>query len=449
MSSLKIIVFSIVLGMLVLFTLAQGVLISGIWNPSWNFYRASADEVVEDALEQMKKLHSYHILQEFGLVVNTENEGRAEMTLKGEGDMKDREDGMQDADVALSLHLEVRDPEETSSAMSLDLNGEMKIIGEDIYVKIHQIPEFFGGYLGSSEMSMVEQFENKWVKFSIDDLAQLSSIGRQIEIPQRDRAKEKELKEKIKEIIFSSGFYTVEKELNDEKIDGVSAYHYQISVDAPQMIKELSPQINSSFKEFFEIESMGRIFGQLKIELWIGKKDHQIRKIAIRKDIPLREIFGSFREEENDGVINFTYTGTYSKLNEQISIEPPANAMPLLERLEELLQEAREREKDARIQAAFAQLKAVGQLVYMDKKANSYNQLCAQSKLNINHLMYGFQMSQIEDDIVDQDGASPVCYATPKNFCISTIMPSGEALCVSSTGATGSSVCVSAITACK
>lgn len=98
---------------------------------------------------------------------------------------------------------------------------------------------------------------------------------------------------------------------------------------------------------------------------------------------------------------------------------------------------ARERARDARIQAALAQTRAIAELINSDY--NSYSNLCASATLNEGAASpYGTQLGSIESDIQAQQGGtlSLRCYANATSYCAAAdLVSTGQGWqCVNSAG---------------
>jgi len=107
---------------------------------------------------------------------------------------------------------------------------------------------------------------------------------------------------------------------------------------------------------------------------------------------------------------------------------------------------ARNRAKDARIQAELAQVRALAELINSDD--GSYENLCAaDDTLNEGASDYGGQLGTIEDDIETQQGGSLTleCHATTTDYCVSAqLVSTDDWYCVDSKGnsfATSSNPC--------
>jgi prepilin-type N-terminal cleavage/methylation domain-containing protein len=98
---------------------------------------------------------------------------------------------------------------------------------------------------------------------------------------------------------------------------------------------------------------------------------------------------------------------------------------------------ARNKAKDARIQADLGQVRNIAEMIQSEE--NGYTNLCtaptADHTLNDTHATYGTQLRAIESDLTTL-GSSNTCYASANAYCVSAplIAQSGKYYCVDSTG---------------
>jgi prepilin-type N-terminal cleavage/methylation domain-containing protein len=96
---------------------------------------------------------------------------------------------------------------------------------------------------------------------------------------------------------------------------------------------------------------------------------------------------------------------------------------------------ARNKAKDARIQADLTQVRSIAELIYDESSPNSYASLCTtENRISTSSATYGSQLNTIVNDIYAQGGEYPVCYATSTNYCVSAKLASGGYVCIGSAG---------------
>ena len=98
---------------------------------------------------------------------------------------------------------------------------------------------------------------------------------------------------------------------------------------------------------------------------------------------------------------------------------------------------ARDKAKDVRIETALSQVKTLAELEFDDN--NSYAAICETTGNTLNDAgagtIYGPQLETIENDILVQNGGTPVvCFATANDYCVESVLASADSYCVDSTG---------------
>lgn len=105
---------------------------------------------------------------------------------------------------------------------------------------------------------------------------------------------------------------------------------------------------------------------------------------------------------------------------------------------------ARDRAKSARIQAALAQVRTLGEMINIAE--DGYDDICTGGLLATG---YQDEWGTLIADIALQDGSDPiVCNDSATAYCVSSILPAGGSWCVDSTGASKSAVVCALLTAC-
>ncbi len=103
------------------------------------------------------------------------------------------------------------------------------------------------------------------------------------------------------------------------------------------------------------------------------------------------------------------------------------------------LSSARNKAKDARIQADMSQARALAELIYSD--TSSYASLCIGGNFNISQATYATQITRLRDDVAAQTGTNtlPACYSNGTLYCASSVLASNASsyYCVDSSGKSG------------
>jgi len=117
---------------------------------------------------------------------------------------------------------------------------------------------------------------------------------------------------------------------------------------------------------------------------------------------------------------------------------------------------ARNKAKDARVQASIAQIRTLAEMIYSSNTSGYWvdgtHGLClasgAASVLNAADVTAGTQLATLRDDIDTQNGTAggvPVCWNTASNYCVSAVTASGANICAGDAGKIGAVACTSAI----
>jgi hypothetical protein len=112
-------------------------------------------------------------------------------------------------------------------------------------------------------------------------------------------------------------------ELGDEKIDGVSCFHYRGNIDIEAQLEEQIANLDSTLPGY---EEQLRLYEQLiqsehHVEFWVGKGDYLLRRLDTQHDVTYTEYWGE--DTENEKHINSTYSLRFFDFNEPIQIDPP------------------------------------------------------------------------------------------------------------------------------
>ena len=104
------------------------------------------------------------------------------------------------------------------------------------------------------------------------------------------------------------------------------------------------------------------------------------------------------------------------------------------------LSSARNKAKDARIQASVAQIRSIAEMIYGDE--SSYADLCSGNDLNItaNAHNYISNLTALRSDIQTNGdgtlnpGTDIACQSSSASYCASADLPAGNFYCIDSTG---------------
>lgn len=286
----------------VIFILIVGggtVLATKAWDPLWNPFRMDPERVMSAMTDKTKTVKT--ISSDIAVSLQNQKQDSLDVKISAKNDSNNKK-------TTLSFALAVN-----QSGMSASVSGESIIIGRDGYVKLNNIPPIFSSLIG--------QVQGQWFKY-----------GQESDINEIDNGDT----ERLQRLFMDSKWYIVEKELSDARIDNVKTYHYLITLNQPELKKAFAEFVKQSQDvpaqpgafgkvDYEEIASsiLDEFFekaGDIKAEIWIGKKDYYLYKIKAEKEIDLK----SLTKKSGDAVA-FSISIDFSDFNREINIEAPKN----------------------------------------------------------------------------------------------------------------------------
>lgn len=304
----------------------------GIWDPVWNPFRLSPEEVIERAISRMtEKAETWHSEAKFDF---SAKEGETEKiklsaAMTGDSDFSDAENLKSDGNFDATAEIK---------GMQFRLAGENKVIGKTSYFKLNVFPslpmlEPLFQLMGFN----IAGLKSQWIKMDEENTKNLlNSLG----LPftpesEEDKIKEKEIVEKFQAILKDKKLYLVKKEFPNEKIGDEKVYHYAVILDKEE-IKELFPELLKTLIETtqsdslpeeidwqeFQDESSAKLdeffqkTGDFEAEIWIGKKDFYLYKVKMEKE------FG-WLENETKMTMAIGFDVAFSNFNQPLKIEAP------------------------------------------------------------------------------------------------------------------------------
>ncbi|MBZ9578493.1 hypothetical protein KJA14_01440 [Patescibacteria group bacterium] len=318
-------VIKIIAGVIILIAIGVGVcLYTKAWDPFWNPFRPSPEEVIEKMVIEMGELKAVHSRAEMSIEAkeDTKEGFKISMDFASDSDNTDPKNPKSAGDFYITLAFE---------GMQFSLAGESKTIGEDSYFKLTTIPalaflEPFFEMLGID----LGEIKGQWIKF---DMA---------EETQKAKEEQEEMIQKFQTLFKDKKLYIVTREFADKEIRNVKTYHYLVALNKEEIKKlipgifeilweafppsnlgfpmtpsvpgkeEILTEILEAFDEFFEK------VGEITAELWIGKKDNLLYKIKGEKEIDLAEI-----NPGTEGKIIIKIDMDFSDFNQPLIIEAP------------------------------------------------------------------------------------------------------------------------------
>lgn len=288
---IRIILGIVILGVITLFLPQIG-----------KIFRPSARKVLGEAGEEFDKLNTFSFNFSFERETKfnqSPESSKASIILDGEIDNK----------VSPQTKFQGKSfLENISGGNKFQLAWEEIIIGEDSWFKLTDLP--FPRFPEIFSLDL-EKMQNQWIKpgrDNFEDLFGKFSPRAKIEV--------------IKKLISNDKIFQLKKGLPDEVIEGNQTFHYLFILEEDEL-KKLLPEISELLPvELKELEKIKNI----KVEIWIGKKDKLIYKAKIEGDTDLKEV-----EPNLEGKMVIKANISLSKFNLPIKIEAPSEFKSLEE----------------------------------------------------------------------------------------------------------------------
>jgi len=318
-----------------------GVLYTQIWNPTWNPFRPAPGVVLAEMVLKMEGLKTFHNETEIEIKIENNEEVNIFVKAVGDTDQTDAENLKSKGDM---------DVEFSTEGVAISAGMEFITIAETSYFKLITLPNLplFGGLDLST---MLDAVKNQWIRFdqeSMGDVFEKSGIEYYQPLSEREQ---KELIEKLTELLKGEKFYKIEKELPDVKIGDEMTYHYLLTLEKGE-IRELIPEMMETMMGYYlfspglspeemeitkeeipeQIDEFFEKIGEITFEVWIGQKDKYLYKVEFGKEIDLSESDQSFGKVSILAEINF------SRFNQSVEIEAPKDSKTL-EEISQLMME--------------------------------------------------------------------------------------------------------------
>lgn len=265
----KILFWIIVAVVLVIFGMPSVLALQ--WDPSWNPFRPSPEQVIGRAFVRLKDVRALH--------VDASMDSLAGKTIHVAGD------------VNIANLQSIISEGKMSFSQKEDtpfLKADYKVIGQDAYVSMVDSNITFLGV-------EVKKVVGQWIKFSLPGYSFLH-----------------EMKEKV----AGQDMYTVKSKLPDETIGGQKIYRYLVTLNADA----LKNMAGDSAGNFFDTA------GEMNVELSIGSKDYYLYGVAMEKRIDFNSIY-----PVGPADASLYIDLQFSQFNETVTVKPPASFRKLEE----------------------------------------------------------------------------------------------------------------------
>lgn len=292
----------------------------------------------------------------------------------------------------------------------------------------------------------LNQYLNKWYSF---DYTSIKDSPFAESIPTGDAQSlmltfTPEQKLKIEEIYRNAHLIKNVQKLKMEKIDGVYSYHFSFELDQEGVKKYFVDVINfmssvdtqdsqNVFKEI-ETEQFDRMLSTVNNfsgEVWIGRSDNLLRKLAFSFDIQDKDLL--------PGALKFSYVSSYTDWNKPIDIQAPAESVDIKSLLESSLGDIQMKSENAQIKSIMASARAQA-LLYAEDHNENYKGFCLSPDMRENFN----QMKEIGIPI-----SNVICKEATNAYAMSVKLPDDTFMCVDSTGEFGATEKHITTTACE
>ena len=336
-------------------TSVQALLVTHIWDPSWNPFRPSPEQVLAQMVQKSKELNTFHLVQNFHATGKT-SKGNFDFDFRFASDIDQSSlDALKahssfSIDLSSNAHLFTAQPTQTPSLIldHLALEGEVISIDGTSYVRLSSLslPESFETFFDLFYFGLdPNQLTNQWIKIDQKELLALSGISP--EMAAQELQKQTQLQIELQEILLSPQFYVIQQELPDEEVDGRKMHHYVLEIKVAEMIDAIFAKIFE--QEDFQqdqfaaeiakgaikgaVETFIEKIGPITSDMWIDKQTLYLHKATIEKTLDVKKI-----DQTLEGTSSFEYEMTYSDFNKSVAISAPAQSTSLQELFETLLE---------------------------------------------------------------------------------------------------------------
>lgn len=288
------------------FILVGIALAARIWDPLWNPFRPEPEEIIEQMINNMKKIEQIN--------------SKARIEVKNLNQEKEQ-----------GLLIEVNNNSDTSNKDNMKLEGNFSLIfsseGSQILVA--------GDYKKADKKAFLK-LTTVPVLPTISTFIDLSILKDQwIESPENQQESKESTKDKILNFLGENKIYSIKKELSDEEIDNKEAYHFLLGLNRlsrenlEELIKSISipddPYLNSLGDPGDITDNLLKNIDDLEVEVWIGKKDKLIYKIGLYKEIE------SQLKDQSEVKLSISLEINFSNFNEPLNIKAPENTKTMEE----------------------------------------------------------------------------------------------------------------------
>jgi len=245
-----------------------------------------------------------------------------------------------------------------------------------------------------------------------------------------------DLTQKIQNLIGDQEFFTVDKQLADETISGQQTYHYSLLMSNAKLKNFVTILIGSTLPNEVQTYINGAVdkFGNISMDVWIGKKDKMLYQFKINKSIDLSQL------TLLPATLELKIQNVNSDFNKPFTIQLPENPQKIEDATAPIINALNV--SDNLIQVG-------GQAENLLSTYKNYYLLCKNGFLNgSRNTSYGLEFIRIANATLKLGAKNPSCFSSLTGYCVSTQLKDGSFMCIDKNGI-GTAKCENARTICN
>ena len=381
------------------------VLAMRIWDPMWNPFRPKPQAVFEQTISKMNgiKKYGYKLAGSISLNATDSNlkSAKAQGSINSSGAIDITDILNPKLTSVLDFVFSLSDPNSEEN-MGIASAGEIRILDKNFYFKIGK---FEATGTASDDLkdyiSSFETIKDQWTKIAKDQIGALAGGGNSF-----SDAKQKEMENSIKAVFAKYPLWQISGQLQDEKIGDVGVYHYIVALNQANLKSAFSEIMKLSAGSDYSlamVEGFANTFfekvGEIKADVWIGKKDLLVYKIDFKKAVDLKQVIGAVA---GDFSINLNLE--LSDHDKPVVVQIPFEAKSYEEVFGPIIKIADAKEKNALVRG---NLQQIPQILNFAKKAATYSGLSCKTQY----------INDICNNIKTQTAEDPKIFGYLKKYC--------------------------------
>jgi hypothetical protein len=416
----KVILIGITL-LLSFFTALQVLLMTHIWDPSWNPYRSSPEQLL---LEAFQNLESVESAKTTVLVAATLTQDAVEI-FKGSISVSSNNQTINEQVIGEGIIT----GELKLEGVTIEFDAEYRVVGDKVFFKINTFP--FLSYIQAVAGIDLSDASNQWIVVDTEDIVSEESEIEDTELQNR-------LKEIALQLLNENKLITNIRFLPNEPIEGTPTDHIGLTIEKEALIQlvrlgmKKREEKNDGAASFFaeaakeSLQETLDAVGDISVELWIGKKDTLPRRVRIAKDINTKDLVSDINPQI-DGVISVLFQIDITDYNRPIRVDTPENAKTIEEvfgssLFGESLFQARSTARDARRNTDIRQIALAMEIYHLN-----HGQYLPSTTMPIaiNGVIESFEMPTDPGEGVCADYQWVPNILNPQSYCVYACLEDG------------------------